>query len=553
MQDNQKYWNLPFTPQAPYQTKVAYFSMEFAVHQALKIYSGGLGFLAGSHMRSAYELQQNVLGIGMLWKYGYYDQVRRGNRYMESRFIKKFYSFLEPTDIVVPVYIDRHLVHVKALYLPPEVFGTAPLYLLTTDFAENDYLARTITHKLYDSETNTRIAQNIVLGAGGAKVVEKLGGADIYHLNEAHALPLAFHLLSKYQDVDQVRKHLVFTTHTPEAAGNEVHSFQLLERMGFFSYQSTERIRQVTGVQDDLFNHTLVALRLAKKANGVSKMHGEVARQMWKPYAETGIAPITHITNAQNKKYWADRELEAAVAEDDTEMLIARKKELKTFLFNFIANQTGKLFDENVLTLVWARRFAAYKRADLMLRDAERFERLLQNTRYPIQIIWAGKPYPTDQGAVHLFNTLMARLEKVKNCTILTGYELYLSRLLKQGADVWLNTPRIYREASGTSGMTAAMNGAVNFSIPDGWIPEYAEHGKNSFLIPQAGGQLPNDERDRLDCQNLYEILENEILPTYYDHPEQWWQIVKTNISTITPAFGANRMADQYYQKLYDA
>lgn len=547
------HWDLPYTPDPKFATKTAYFSMEFAVHQALKIYSGGLGFLAGSHMRSAYEQKQNLIGIGILWKYGYYDQVRRGNRYMESRFIKKFYSFLEPTDLVVPVYIDRHLVYVKALYLPPEVFQSAPLYLLTTDFSDNDYLARTITHKLYDSESNARIAQNIVLGVGGSKIVEKLGGADIYHLNEAHALPAAFHLLSKLREPEAVKQRLVFTTHTPEEAGNEKSSFSHLDRLGFFSYQSAQRIREVTGVKDDRFDHTLVALRLAKKANGVSKMHGEVARQMWKPYENTGICQITHITNAQNKRYWADSELQEAVRQGDDKELRRRKAELKRFLFDFIANQTGKLFDEDVLTLVWARRFAAYKRADLMLRDEVRFERLLENTQYPIQIIWAGKPYPTDQGAVHLFNTLMARLEKVKNCTVLTGYELYLSRLLKQGADVWLNTPRIYREASGTSGMTAAMNGAVNFSIPDGWIPEFAEHGENAFLIPQAGSELPSEERDRLDCENLYDILENEILPTYYDKPDQWLSMVKKNITEVTPAFGSNRMAREYYEKLYNA
>lgn len=544
---------MPFTPDSKYTKKVAYFSMEFGIHQALKIYSGGLGFLAGSHMRSAYELKQNLIGIGILWKYGYYDQIRRGNRYMEARFSKKFYSFLEPTDIVVPVYIDRHLVYVKALFLPPEVFNTAPMYLLTTDFSDNDYLARTITHKLYDSEVNTRIAQNIVLGVGGAKVIEKLGGTDLYHLNEAHALPLAYHLLSKYRDTEIVKDKIVFTTHTPEAAGNEEHSFHLLDRLGFFSYQSAEYVRNVSGVQDDRFNHTLVALRLAKKANGVSKMHGEVARRMWEPYAKTGICPITHITNAQNKKYWGDKELQEATAKDDNKALVARKHELKHFLFNFIANQTGKLFKEDVLTLVWARRFAAYKRADLMLRDEERFERLVEQTKYPIQIIWAGKPYPTDQGAVHMFNTLMARVEKIKNCTVLTGYELYLSRLLKQGADVWLNTPRIYREASGTSGMTASMNGAVNFSIPDGWVPEFAKHGENTFIIPQAGGELPNEERDRQDLNSLYDILENEILPTYYDHPDKWQEIVKANIRDVTPAFGSNRMADEYYTKLYNS
>ncbi|MEM6298706.1 MAG: alpha-glucan family phosphorylase, partial [Bacteroidota bacterium] len=489
---------------------------------------------------------------GMLWRYGYYDQIRRGD-HMEAAFNPKSYGFLEKTDLEVTVYVDRHPVKVRAMYLPPEVFGTVPMYFLTTDIPENDYLARTITHKLYDSESNARVAQNIVLGIGGAKIIDLLGGVDVYHLNEAHALPAAFHLLNQLGDAEKVKEKLVFTTHTPEAAGNEKGSFKHLSRMGFFANLPTEEVRKVTKIEDDECDHTLVALRMARKANGVSKMHGEVARQMWKPYENTGICPITHITNAQNKNYWADRELQEAVEKKDDTALLSRKHELKQFLFDFIANQTGKLFDENVLTLVWARRFAEYKRAEMLWHDEARFRKLIENSKYPIQIIWAGKPYPTDHGAVHTFNKLIARLENIKNCTILTGYELYLSRLLKQGSDVWLNTPRIFREASGTSGMTAAMNGSINFSIPDGWIPEFAKHGENTFVIPQADGSLPQEEQDRRDAENLYRILEDEILPCYYDTPEKWQAMVKENIKTVTPAFGANRMADEYYTKLYKA
>ncbi|MEJ2005430.1 MAG: glycogen/starch synthase, partial [Cyclobacteriaceae bacterium] len=218
-------YKLPYRPKDPFKKKVAYFSMEFAIDQPLKIYSGGLGFLAGSHMRSAYELKQDLIGIGILWKYGYYDQVRRGDKTMDVLFQEKLYSFLEDTNITFEIEINEHPVKVKVLYLRPEIFGTAPIFLLSTDLPENDYLAQTTCHHLYDSNVATRIAQYILLGHGGAKLLDILGWEpDYYHMNEAHALPAAFYLYDKFdRKREEVRKRLVFTTHTPEEAGNEVH------------------------------------------------------------------------------------------------------------------------------------------------------------------------------------------------------------------------------------------------------------------------------------------------------------------------------------------
>lgn len=545
-------WWHPYKPAPEFNKKVAYFSMEFAIHQSLKIYSGGLGFLAGSHMRSAYELKQNMIGIGMLWKYGYYDQDKRTARMMESRFLKKYYSFLQETDIIVPVYIDRHLVYVKALYLDPSVFGTVPMYFLTTDFAENDYLARTITHKLYDSDQGARIAQSIVLGVGGAKVVEALGGADVYHMNEAHALPLAFHLYSRFHNLSELKNKIVFTTHTPEKAGNEEHHIGLLEKLGFFTYIPLEKVRKITGVEGDIFSHTLVALRLAKVANGVSQLHGEVSRQMWGDQKD--ICEIKAITNAQNHKFWSDKELCKAAEKNDLVAVDKRKKEMKSELFEIVANQTGKIFDPNVLTLVWARRFAGYKRADLLMLDMERFVKLIANSEFPIQLIWAGKPYPSDMQAIATFNSIMEKVEKISNCAVVVGYELQLSKMLKRGSDVWFNTPRMYREASGTSGMTAAMNGSVSLSVPDGWVPEYAAtHPNNSFLIDAVEMGMPYHQQDKHDCEAMYELLESKILPLYYKNHDKWLEIVKNNINDIVPQFGANRMATEYYQQLYNA
>ena len=535
-----------------YSTSVAYYSMEFAIDQSLKIYSGGLGFLAGSHMRSVFDLKQNVVGIGMLWSYGYYDQARHEDRSLKAIYTRKFYYFLEELDVHVTVKVHGEDVRVKAFYLRPEIFGTAPMIFLSTDTDENDYLARTITHKLYDGNERTRIAQEIVLGIGGTKVLEALNHkVDVYHMNEGHALPLVFELYGKhYQSMEEMRKHIVFTTHTPEAAGNEIHNIHFMHEMGFFNGHSLDTIREITGYQhDDNFSLTVGALRSAKIANAVSKIHAKVANEMWADV--DGRCNIISITNSQNKKYWSDKPLIRALDEHEDYELLARKKHLKKLLFEEVANQTGKLFDPEVLTIVWARRFAEYKRPGLLKYDLERFVKLLRNTEMPVQIIWAGKPYPTDQGAVDIFNELINISHYYKNIAVLIGYELSLSKMLKQGSDIWLNTPRITREASGTSGMTASMNGSVHFSIDDGWHPEFAKDGKNAFTIPALDHTLPIEEQDRLDNKHMMDILEQKILPLYYNNTGEWVNIMKNAMNEIEIDFDSGRMAAEYYEQMF--
>ena len=224
---------------------------------------------------------------------------------------------------------------------------------------------------------------------------------------------------------------------------------------------------------------------------------------------------------------------------------------MKNELFDVVLNQTQKRFDPNVLTIVWARRFAGYKRADIFLYDLERFEKLLSNDKYPVQIIWAGKPYPKDYYAIDIFNHLVNFSKNRKNLAVLTGYEIDLSKKLKCGSDIWLNTPRITREASGTSGMTASFNGSVNLSINDGWIPEFEKHGENCFVLPELDYKRPVWEQDKEDCANLFDILENEVLPTYYDKKKKWQEIVFNGITDTIPAFTSHRMAEQYYKELY--
>lgn len=542
----------PYRLTQGYEKAVAYFCMEYAIDQSLKIYSGGLGYLAGSHMRSAFALKQNMIGIGILWKYGYYDQVRQQDNSMGVLFQEKQYSFLIDTEIKFPVTVHNHQVWVKAYYLEPEVFETAPLFLLSTDLPENDYLARTITHRLYDSNVSTKIAQYIVLGVGGVKLLEKLNrDTEVYHFNEAHALPGAYALLEKYDNnLQELRKRMVFTTHTPVPSGNEIHDVQLLNSMSYFNGLDLEKVKECCLLDQQAYNQTLNALHLAGIANGVSKMHGEVARKMWEGSGD--ICDIGSVTNAQNAHYWQDSRLAAAWQAGDETRLINRKKAMKQALFEVVADQCGKHFTPDALTIVWSRRFAEYKRSDLLTKDMERFEKLMKNTETPVQVIWAGKPYPQDQGAIDVFNRLVQLSKNYNNCAVLTGYELKLSALLKGGADIWLNTPRITREASGTSGMTAAMNGAINFSTADGWIPEFAHHGINAFIIPPVNAELPNHQQDWLDLNSMYRLLEKEVITMYYNEPGKWITMMKKSMGDILPYFDSDRMADEYYRTLYN-
>jgi starch phosphorylase len=548
---NFRNYHVPYPIEERYSKRVAYFSMEFAIHQPLKIYSGGLGFLAGSHLRSAYELRQNLVGVGILWKYGYYDQVRNQDQSLGVNWMEKIYSYLEDTDIKYQILIHEAPIWVKAYYLPPTIFNSAPLFLLSTDLPENDYVSQTISHRLYDGNVATKLAQFILLGVGGAKLMDELNfNPDKYHLNEAHGVSAAFYLLNKFKSIETLREHLVFTTHTPEEAGNEKHDIYLCHKMSYFCGLSLDETRKLTGLHDDQFNHSLVALRLAKIANGVSRLHGEVSRKMWSNY--TNICPILSITNAQNWKYWADKQLYNYKEEGNDIAFDDRKKYLKKRAFEIVADQTGKIFNPNVLTIVWARRFAGYKRADLITRDTEKFIKLTSHTDYPVQIIWAGKPYPLDYPAISDFNHLVHLSKGYKNIAVLIGYELGLSKRLKQSADIWLNNPRVPREASGTSGMTAAMNGAVNFSTDDGWIPEFINHGNNGFVVPQADYEnMHVQEQDQYDLDQIYKILEGEILPLYYEDHDTWRQIVKNGMRDVRFQFDSNRMADEYYEKLY--
>ena len=350
-------------------------------------------------------------------------------------------------------------------------------FFLSTDVPENDYLAKAISHKLYDSNPETKIAAAILLGDGGARLLEKINWLpDVYHLNESHALPLAFHLYKRYKSLDEVKKRLVFTNHTPEPGGNEKTNLSLLEKSGFFCDISLEEVKRITHTDNDVLDHTITAIRLSGIANGVSKLHHQTLCKIWEDF--DGTCKLIAITNAQSFSYWSDAEMYKALTNNEDEALLKRKKQYKLLLFEEVADQNGEIYDENILTIVFAKRFGGYKRPELLLNNMDRFQQLITNVNRPVQIIWAGKPYPMDYSSVALFDNIVNLCKTYTNCSILVGYEMKLSKLLKQGTDVWLNVPRITHEASGTSGMSAAMNGAVNVSTPDGWFPEFAKDKK---------------------------------------------------------------------------
>jgi len=533
-----------------YSTKTAYFCMEFAVDQPLKTYAGGLGFLAGSFMKSAYELNQNIVGIGILWKYGYYNQTRKHDQTMDVLFEEKKYGFLIDTKIKFEITIAGKSVWVTAFYLPSHVFQSAPIFFLSTDLPENDYLSKTISHKLYDANPETAIAASILLGAGGSKFLDLINWEpEIYHMNESHALPIGFYLLNKFKEIDIVKAKLVYTNHTAEDAANKVSSIALLMKMSYFCGVSIEFITSNFSIDKININHTYVALMLSRKANAVSELHKKKLLTIWEKY--NNICPIHAITNAQNFKFWENECLYKAVEKNEIHVFDIEKKKSKRKLFEIVADQCGEIYDENICTLVFAKRFASYKRADLLLNNMDRFLKIINNEKYPVQIIWAGKPYPMDYFGIGIFDKIVNICKSYYNCSILVGYEINLSKSLKSGSDVWMNTPRIGHEASGTSGMSASMNGAINIGIQDGWFPEFAKNEENAFVINACENCLPDILQDEKDAENLYSILENEVIPMYYENREKWFEITKKSMLDIVPNFDSNRMAKAYYDTLY--
>jgi starch phosphorylase len=544
-------WDHGYDFDDKYKKKIAYFCMEYGIEQALKTYAGGLGFLAGSHCRSAFDLKQAVVGIGILWKQGYYTQVRKPDQTMDVLFEEKKYAFLQETNLRFSITISKHEVWVTAYYLSPDVFGTIPIFFLTTDLHENDYLAKTISQKLYDCNPETTIAASILLGVGGAKLLELIGWEpDVYHLNESHALPLAYSLYRRHQrQKSAVSKRLVFTNHTPEEAGNRYYEVSLLKKMSFFLDLDQQEIENLSVIKEGKLDLSLTAFQWASKSNAVSVLHRNTMVGKWGIDASDNR--LISITNAQHAGFWKDQVAYDYAVQNNLNGLLMHKRHMKQRLLEYVADQCGKLFRNDVCTIVFAKRFAGYKRPDIFFHDMDHFIRFISNKEQPVQLIWAGKPYPMDYNGIGMFDKIVDLCKSHANCAILVGYELAMARWLKAGADIWLNVPRMYHEASGTSGMSAAMNGAINVAIPDGWYAEFAQDEKNGFVVPTCDPNLSDDMQDDLDSASLYHVLEKKVIPIYYQKPDTWAKMMQQSMQDILPTFDSNRLAKAYYENLY--
>ncbi|MEB3246039.1 MAG: alpha-glucan family phosphorylase [Vampirovibrionales bacterium] len=529
--------------------RVAYFSMEMAIDPSLKTYAGGLGFLAGSNMLSAGHLDMPMVGVTMLWTCGYAKQVIHKTEHADTvsvEFEPESYPWLTDTGVTVEVQIFGEPVKVKAYRLEPEKFGTCPVYFLTTDIPENTPEQRFISQRLYDAEQRVRISQEIVLGIGGIRVLRAIGEQfDMVHLNEGHALPAAFEMLQTYNgNMEAVRERMVFTTHTPVAAGNEAHPAHLLAEAGFFAGRPLEEAVRLGGED---FSLTVAALRMSRLANGVSQLHGQVANQMWQWV--NGRCPIIAITNAVFTPIWQDERVRQAVSAKQD--LLPVKRDMKIEMIDAIRQETGKELNPDVLTIVWARRFTDYKRAWLLFYNEEKIARLLEEGK--LQIIFSGKFHPSDTVGKETFNRMLGYAKHWNGMAVMPNYDLELSNLLKRGGDIWLNTPTRPLEASGTSGMSANLNGTLHVTTYDGWSPEGTFHGHNGFVINEKEYQsyLSVEERHRQDYESMMSIIENDLIPAYYNNKPLWNAWMRRAVLTAETFFHSDRMVMEYYNRLY--
>ena len=529
---------------------VAYFCMEYGIDQRFKAYAGGLGILAGDYLKGAHDHQYPIIGIGIRWKQGYTEQKidASGNAYDSYHNYK--YDFLEDTGITVTVDIRKVKVNCKVWKLTQ--FGNADLYLLDTDIPDNH--DSWITGQLYGWFGEERIAQEIVLGIGGIKAIRALGlPIDIYHFNEGHALFAGFELLrEKMEDegltfekaVEVVKKEVVFTTHTPIVQGNESHPIDKIIYMGANLNLTRAQLTFLGG--GDPFNMTIGALRLSKIANGVAQLHGETSNKMWAEVDKR--AEILAITNAIHLPTWVDNAMIRA-AEDGSDLWEPHLQN-KRALIDFIEAKNGVRLDEEKLIIGFSRRAAPYKRSDFIFTDLSIIEPLLLEKKF--QIVFSGKAHPLDDVGKLIVKNLVAMSRKYPKAVVfLENYDMSIGRMLTRGSDIWLNNPRRPLEASGTSGMKAAMNGVLNLSILDGWWPEACVNGVTGWQFGDGFEHEEEEIQDAHDLKALYKVLLEEVIPTYYENKSAWMDMMRESILQTKEPFAVKRMLEEYYELLY--
>jgi glycogen phosphorylase len=611
------WWSRTF-PQLNGQS-LAYFSAEFALHQSLPIYSGGLGALAGDHCKEASDLGVPLIGVGLMYPQGYFHQHVSAEGWQEESYERLNWgdSPIEPATTsdgkpcitAVPLGDRSVLVAVWRVRV-----GRVILYLLDTDLEENAPWDRELSARLYGGDRETRIQQEIILGIGGVRALKSLGvEPGLFHLNEGHA---AFVVLQRIRDLiergttfddalEETRRTTIFTTHTPVPAGHDVFPFHLVEKHLSSAWGTLGNHRDrflALGAYDNgsgiQFNMTALAVRSSGSTNGVSELHGKVTREMFAPMwpdLPEAQRPVASVTNGIHVPTWIAGEIndafvkylgadwldhhdeptfwEGVLAIPDEELWRVRQS-LRRYLFAFMRERArqrwteervgiprivaaGMLLDPEALTIGFARRFTGYKRAELVFHDAERLARLLNGAGRPVQLVFAGKAHPHDDIGKHNLQRVYKRaLDPLFGGRIafVDDYDLHVAHFLVQGCDVWLNNPRKPLEASGTSGMKAAVNGVPHLSIGDGWWAE-GYTSTNGWLID---GGVPGEGEavDAADSNSLYRLLEEEVVPAFYDRdaanvPHRWIGIVKESIRTVAPRFSARRMVKEYVQRMY--
>ncbi len=599
---------------------IAYFSAEFALHQSLPIYAGGLGVLAGDHCKEASDLGIPLIGVGFMYPQGYFHQMISAEGWQEEVYEKLSWEHApierattpegKPCIVAVPLGNRSVLVSVWRVRL-----GRVKLFLLDTDLQENAPWDRELSARLYGGDRETRVQQEIILGIGGVRALKAMGAAPaVWHLNEGHA---AFVVLQRIRDLieqgesfdsalQEVRNTTHFTTHTPVPAGHDAFPFHLVETHLANAWGTLGEYRDAfmaLGHYDNgsgpLFNMTALALRTAGSTNAVSQLHGKVTREMWGPIWP-GVAddqrPVRAITNGVHVPTWLSSEMTRLLDDhldpgwrdrhDDPsvwsrildipdEELWAARQSLRTYLFAFIRERArsrwkeehvsaarvvaaGTLLDPSALTIGFARRFTGYKRPELIFYNRERLLGILNAARRPVQIVFAGKSHPADETGKHHLQQVYRRATDpmfAGRVAFVDDYDLHVAHFLVQGCDVWMNNPRKPLEASGTSGMKASINGVPHLSIGDGWWAE-GYTGHNGWLIEGQSQSAEHDAVDAADAEALYQLLEQEVVPTFYDRdahgiPRRWLTFVRQAIMSVTPRFSARRMVKQYAEEMY--
>lgn len=596
---------------------IAYFSFEFGLHSSLPIYSGGLGILSGDHAKEASDLGIPLIGVGFMYPQGYFRQRIPSHGWQEAIYeqIDLSHAPILPArdehgqEIFVSVKMADHRVHARVWHVR---VGRTNLYLLDTDVEENDPWNRELSARLYSGDGVTRIRQEIMVGLGGVQVLKKLNiKPDVWHLNEGHSSFLVLECLREKieaglgfeEALAEVKADTVFTTHTPVPAGHDAFPFHMVEQYfaGYWEQLGLSReqflaLGEHTESWGTAFNMTVLALRTAGLVNGVSQLHGDVSREMWQNTRQKTDAPITFVTNGIHIPTWVSSETQTFLRkylgtdwlshQDDPALwqrldeipdqdLWNHHEHLKRKLMGFLRERvrrrwvkghddptqvltSGTLLDPEALTIGFARRFATYKRATLIFKDLDRLREIMLNTHRPVQFVFAGKAHPADDPGKMLIQniyTLAKQHQLGGRIAFIEDYDMHMSRYLVQGVDVWLNTPRRPREASGTSGMKAAINGIPNFSILDGWWVE-GYNGANGWAIGDEQLQDNHEAQDWADVNSIYSLLEQEIVPLFYDRdrdgiPRGWIEIMRESIRSCAHQYGTRRMLKEYSENLY--